>query len=387
MKKFLVLTLIVAMLFGVVACSNTPSNESATNESTTGESAGTGTGEETATASGLKKLNKEEIKVGFIYGSSIGDEGYTYAHNLGRLALEEMGIKTMYLENIPETADCEKAARDLIAQGCNVIYATSFGHGEWIANVAQEHPDVYFNHATGYITLNNMATYMGRMYEAEYLAGIAAGMKTKTNKIGFVTTFPIPEVIRQVNSYTLGVRSVNPTATVEVKWTSSWFDPVAEKSAATELINTGCDVIAAYCDTMNPQMAAAERGLFATGCSSPGKKVIPNAYLTAPLFDWAAFYTADIQRIIDGTWTGESRWLGMKDGVVAIDEITENCAEGTKEAVEKAKAAIIDGSLFVFTGEIKDNNGNVRVAEGQKLTDEEMLAMDWFVEGVIGSVN
>ena len=336
---------------------------------------------------GAEGIAKEDLKVGFIYGSSIGDEGYTYAHNLGRLAVEEMGVETMYLENVPETADCEKAARDLIEQGCNVIYAISFGHGEYIANVAPEYPDVIFGHATGYMTADNLSTYMGRMYQAQYLAGIAAGMKTASDKIGFVTTFPIPECVRQVNSFTLGVRSVNPDATVEVKWTSSWYDPATEKAAATELLNTGCDVIAAYCDTLNPQLAASEKGAFAVGCSSPGYDKIPNAYLTAPIFNWGAFYTADIQRIIDGTWQGNaSQWLGMETGLVAIDEISANCAEGTAEKVEAAKAAILDGSLQVFAGEIKDNQGNVRVAAGETMTDDALLALDWFVEGVIGSV-
>jgi basic membrane protein A len=340
----------------------------------------------TATASSLPALTKETIKVGFLYGSSIGNEGYTYTHNLGRLALEKEGIKTMYLENVPETADCEKAARDLIEQGCNVIYAISFGHMQYIANVAEEYPEVYFNHATGYITKPNMSTYMGRMYEAQYLTGIAVGLKTETGKVGFVTTFPIPECVRQVNAFTLGVRSVNPTAVVEVKWTSSWYDPATEKSAATELINKGCDVIAAYCDTMNPQMAASEKGLWATGCSSPGGYIIPDAYLTAPLFHYDVFYSKDVQRILDGTWESGSSWLGLADGVVGLDELTKNCAPGTGEKIEPVKQSLIDGSFDMWAGEIKDNQGTVRVKAGETLDDSKLVALDWFVEGVIGSV-
>jgi basic membrane protein A len=340
----------------------------------------------TATASSLPALTKETIKVGFLYGSSIGNEGYTYTHNLGRLALEKEGIKTMYLENVPETADCEKAARDLIEQGCNVIYAISFGHMQYIANVAEEYPEVYFNHATGYITKPNMSTYMGRMYEAQYLTGIAVGLKTETGKVGFVTTFPIPECVRQVNAFTLGVRSVNPTAVVEVKWTSSWYDPATEKSAATELINKGCDVIAAYCDTMNPQMAASEKGLWATGCSSPGGYIIPDAYLTAPLFHYDVFYSKDVQRILDGTWESGSSWLGLADGVVGVAELTKNCAPGTGEKIEPVKQSLIDGSFDMWAGEIKDNQGTVRVKAGETLDDSKLVALDWFVEGVIGSV-
>lgn len=332
-------------------------------------------------------IAKEDIKVGFIYGSTVGDEGYTFTHNRGRLALEEAGIPTMYLENIPETSECEEAARNLIDQGCNVIYAISFGHGQYIANVAAEYPDVYFGHCTGYITGDNLNTYMGRMYEAQYLTGIAAGMRTETNKIGIVTTFPIPEVVRQINSFCLGIRSVNPEATLEVKWTSSWYDPATEKAAATELLNGGCDVIAAYCDTMNPQLTAAEAGAWATGCSSSGYDKIPDAYLTAPLFNYGKFYMADVQSIIDGTRESNvSIWQGMAEGLVELDVITDNCAEGTAEKIEEVKAQIIDGSFDVWAGELKDNQGNVRVAAGETLTDADLLALDWLVEGVIGSL-
>lgn len=332
-------------------------------------------------------IAKEDIKVGFIYASAIGDEGYTFTHNRGRLALEEMGIETMYLENIPETSDCEKAARDLIEQGCNVIYAISFGHGPYIAAVAEEYPDVYFGHCTGYMTGDNLITYMGRMYEAQFLTGIAAGMRTETNKIGIVTTFPIPECVRQINSFALGIRSVNPEATLEVKWTSSWYDPATEKAAATELLNGGCDVIAAYCDTMNPQLTAAEAGKWATGCSSTGYDKIPEYYLTAPLFTYGNFYTADVQNIIDGTREGNMGvWLGMKDGLVELDTVTDNCAEGTAEKIEEVKAAIMDGSFDMWAGEIKDNQGNVVVPAGATLTDADLQAMQWLVEGVIGSI-
>lgn len=338
-------------------------------------------------ASAEAGIAKEDIKVGFIYGSAIGDEGYTYTHNRGRLALEEMGIETMYLENIPDTAECEKAARNLIDQGCNVIYAISFGHGQYIANVAEEYPDVYFGHCTGYITSDNLNTYMGRMYEAQYLTGIAAGMRTETNKIGIVTTFPIPEVVRQINAFALGIRSVNPEATLEVKWTSSWYDPATEKASATELLNGGCDVIAAYCDTMNPQLTAAEAGKWATGCSSTGYDKIPDAYLTAPLFNYGKYYVEDVQAIIDGTRASNSSvWLGMADGLVELDVVTDNCAEGTAEKIEEVKAQIMDGSLDIWAGEIKDNQGNVKVAAGETLDDAALQAIDWFVEGVIGSV-
>ncbi len=380
--------MVTLLMVSLMACA--PVEKPETSNTSNTESGDTKTdSNDKKTVSGLKAFTKDELKVGFIYSSPIGSEGYIYVHNLGRLALEEMGIKTLYLENIPETSECEKAARDLIQQGCNVIYAVSFGHMEYIANVADEYPDVYFNHCTGYITKNNMSTYMGKIYQAQYLAGIAAGMRTATGKIGFVTTFPIPECVRQVNAYTLGARSVNPTATVEVKWTSSWYDPATEKTAATELLNGGCDVIAAYCDTMNPQMAAAERGAWATGGTSPGgEAVVPNAFLTSAIFDYATFYKQDIQEIMDGTWssTGGFKWRGLDEHVVKLEGISKNCAPGTKEAVDAAEKGIIDGSLDIWKGELKDNTGVVKVKSGETLTDEQLLALDWFVEGVIGKV-
>lgn len=388
MKKLLTFVLVIALAVCLFGC--TPAGEDKPKESNNVPQGSDPSGSnQTGTASGLPKLSKEDLKVGFLYNTTIGSEGYVYVHNLGRLALEDMGIKTLYLENVPETSDCEKAARDLIEQGCNVIYAVSFGHMEYIANVADEYPNVYFNHCTGYITKKNMSTYMGKIYQAQYLAGIAAGMRTETNKIGFVTTFPIPEVVRQVNAYTLGARSVNPDATVEVKWTSSWYDPATEKTAASELLNGGCDVIAAYCNSMNPQMAAAERGVWATGGTSPGgEAVVPNAFLTSANFDYAAFYVQDIQEIIDGTWSSAEgfKWRGLDKGVVKLDTITKNCAPGTAEKIETAKQAIIDGTLDMWKGPLKDNKGEVRVKEGETLTDQDLLAIDWFVEGVIGTV-
>ena len=372
MKRFLSLVLAALMLLSLAACGNEPGPQGGTPDSTT--------------ASGLPALTKETIKVGFLYGSAVGDEGYTYCHDLGRKALEEMGIATAYVENVPETEECEKYCRDLIeVQGCNVIYGISFGMMEYISNVADEYPNVYFNHATGYITKNNMATYMGRMYEVQYLAGIAAGLRTETNKIGFVTTFPIPECVRQVNSLTLGVRSVNPDATVSLKWTSSWFDPATETASAKDLLNSGVDIMCAYCDTMNPQIAAAEAGKWVLGCSSSGYSKCPDNYLTAPLYNYANFYTANVQEILAGTWTGTNQWLGIKDGVVELDKLT-NCAEGTEEAVKAARDAIVNGTLSVWAGTIKDNTGVVRVEEGATLTDADLLSLDWLVDGVIGSV-
>ncbi len=335
----------------------------------------------------LEAIAKEDIKAAFLYVGPIGDLGYSYAHDQGRLALEEMGITTHYVENVPESSECEATLRQLCDDGYNVIYATSFGHGEWVEKVAKDYPDVYFGHATGYITGDNYGNYMGRVYEARYLAGIVAGLNSESGKVGYVAAMPIAEVIRGINAFTLGLRSVNPEATVEVVWTNTWFDVTLEKNAAISLINNGCDVIAQHCDSTAPQLAAQEKGVLAIGYNSSTPNAAPEAYLTAPLFHWGVYYTKNVQSIIDGTWAGESYWEGLSAGMVSLDDLTDNCAEGTAEAVAAAEAAIKDGTIKIFAGELKDNEGNVRVAAGAEMTDAELQAFDWLVEGVIGSVN
>ena len=332
------------------------------------------------------KLTKETMKVGFVYIGTINDEGYTQAHDKGRLALNDMGIKTAYIENVAENADCEKAIRDLIDQGCNVVYTTSFGFMDWTIKVAADHPEVYFGHCSGYKLAANVATYFGKIEQPRYLSGIVAGLKTKSNKIGYVAAMPIPECIRGINAFTLGVQSVNPKATVEVMWTNTWFDPAVEKLAALELLNKGCDVMAQHQDSTATQVAAQEKGAFAVGYNTPTSNAAPKAYLTAPLFNWATFYTSDVQAILDGKWTSRAYWEGLNKNMVALDALTANCAPGTSEKVEAAKAKLIDKSLNVFTGPILDQAGTEKVAAGLKMSDNDVWNMSWFVKGVIGTI-
>ena len=331
------------------------------------------------------------LKIGFIYIGDAYDGGYSQAHEEGRLQMiENLGLteeQTIVVQNVPENAECAQVARNLIDQGCNVIYANSFGHMDHIKTVADEYPNVYFGHATGYTRTENMTTYMGRIYEARYLSGIVAGMQTKTNKIGYVAAIPIAEVVRGINAFTLGVQSVNPDATVEVYWLNTWYDGTLEKSAALELLNKGCDVMAQHCDSPAPQIAAEEKGAFAIGYNRSTADVAPKAYLTAPLFHWGAYYTENVQSIIDGTWKSEDYWKGLTSGVVSLDTLTSLVVDGAAEKVAEAEAAIKDGSLIIFSGEIYDNQGNLKVAAGQSLTDAELTSMDWFVKGVIGSVS
>ncbi len=375
MKRIFAFALVAAMLL-LAACGGTTPAPTPTPSSDGSQS-------QPAPTAGIAK---EDIKVGFIYVGPIGDEGYSFAHDQGRKELEAMGIATTYVENVPETADCEKTIRDLIDQGCNVIVATSFGFGQFTLNAAKDFPEVYFFHCSGNLTNENMTAYFGRAYEARYLSGIAAGLKTKSNKIGYVAAMPIPEVVRGANAFALGVKSVNPNATVEVVWTNTWYDPALEKQAAVQLLNNGCDVLGQHCDTTAPQIAAQEKGAFAVGYNAATLSAAPNAYLTAPMWHWGSFYTKAVQSVIDGTYKSEFYWGAMSSGIVGLDALSANCAEGTAEAVKAAQDKILAGELHPFSGPLKDNQGNVKVGAGATMTDEEMWNMMWFVDNIIGTV-
>ena len=327
------------------------------------------------------------VKAGFVYIGKIDDGGYTQAHDQGRLAIEKMGVETAYVEDVAETvSDCSEAIRTLIDEGCNLIYTNSFGFMEATIEMAKEYPDVKFAHCSGYQRSENVSTYFGKVYQARYLAGIVAGMKTEKNYIGYVAAKGIPEVIRGINAFTLGVQSVNPDAVVEVVFTDTWYDPAVEKQAALELLNKGVDVIAQHQDTTAPQVAAQEKGAYCIGYNFPTPTAAPEAYLTSACFNWATFYTDDCQRAIDGTWSSRAYWEGLAANMTYLDELSPLCADGTKEKVDAAKAAIIDGSLEPFSGPIKNQNGEVMVADGTKMTDDEIWNMNWFVEGVVGTI-
>ena len=329
----------------------------------------------------------EDLKVGFIYVGPVGDGGFTYMHDLGRQEVEAMGVETVYLENVPESEECADAIDNLIEEGCNVIFATSYGHMEYTAAAAEEYPDVKFFHCSGYMMNDtNFGNYFGRMYEPRYLTGIAAGYATQTNKIGYVAAFPIPEVIRGINAFTLGVRSVNPDAVVQVVWTNTWYDPAVEKAAAEGLLDAGCDVISQHQDTPEPVSAAAAAGAYSVGYHSPMAQYGGETYLTGSVWGLGSYYTAAVQSIIDGTYAPESFWGGLSTGMVKLEDYGPGISEEAKADIETAKAAIIAGTLQVFAGPIADQDGNIVVADGTTMTDEEMLGMMWFVEGVEGSI-
>lgn len=356
MKKLLALALVIIMTLSLAAC-------------------------------GEKEKTAEETTVGFIFVGPIGDGGWTYAHNEGRLYLEEqLGVKTIYKESVPEDQSVEQEMRNMIDQGASVIFATSFGYMDYMEKLSSEYPDVAFLHCSGYKTTENMANYFGRIYEARYLSGIVAGMKTESNKIGYVAAFPIPEVIRGINAFTLGAQSVNPDVEVEVVWTSTWYDPAKEKEAAVALLDGGADIIAQHQDTTGPQQAAEERGVWSIGYNTDMAEMAPEAYMTAPIWNWGPYYVEQVQAAIEGSFAEHAYWGGMTEGIVELAPLTGNAPEGSQAKVDEAMAAIKDGSFHVFAGPITNQAGEVAVAEGETMNDGDMLGMMWFVEGVIGSV-
>lgn len=376
MKKKLLAALMAAAML-LTGCSG---GNSSSDSSASGSSAAESGTDSTAA--------NNDIKVGFVYIGSINDGGYTQAHDKGRLAIEEqLGVKTAYIENVEENVSAVTTAIDTLIEenGCNLIYTNSFGFMDGTLQMAKDYPDVKFAHCSGYQRLDNMSTYFGKAYQARYLTGIVAGMKTEKNYIGYVAAKPIPEVIRGINAFTLGVQSVNPDAKVEVYFTNTWYDPTEEKNGALALLNKGVDVIAQHQDTTAPQVAAQEKGAYCIGYNFPTPDAAPEAYLTAACFDWATFYVDDCKRAIDGTWTSRAYWEGLSEHMTYVDTLTSLCAEGTQEKVDAAQAAIIDGTLEPFTGPLYDQDGNLKVEEGVKMTDDEIWNMDWYVQGVITS--
>jgi basic membrane protein A len=332
---------------------------------------------------------EEPFKVAFVYIGPPGDMGWTHEHERGRLvAAEYFGDKmeSVFIENVPEGPDAARVMRQYAQQGYDMIFATSFGYMDPMYEVAKEFPAVRFEHCSGYKTLDNMSTYFGRIYQARYLSGIVAGKMTKKNVIGYVAAFPIPEVVRGINAFTLGVRSVNPKAEVRVVWTNTWYDPVKEREAAVALLDAGADMIAQHQDTTEPQKAAQERGLFSIGYDSDMRAFVGDSVLVSPVWNWGPYYIERIEAAMNGTWKTQQYWQGLSAGIVGLSEYSPNVPEDVKALVESAKNKILSGTWDVFYGPIYDQSGKLIVAEGSSLTDEQLLNFDYFVQGVVGSV-
>ena len=338
------------------------------------------------TGCGPEKKDKQ-FKAAFVYVGPIGDSGWTSAHNEGRKSLEEIGIQTNAVESAPEGAEAERVITQFASEGYDVIFTTSFGYMDTTIKVAEKFPNVVLGHCSGYKRAKNVFTYFGRMYQPTYLSGIIAGKTTKSNKIGYVAPVQIPEVIRLINAFTLGVRSVNPDAEVHIVWIGTWVNPPLEMEAANALIDAGCDIIATGADSAAPMQAAEKKGLYSLGYGSDARNKAPNSFLTAPMWDWSVVYKDVIQKIKAGftDWENLDYWDGLESGVVKLAPYSKLVPSDIQEMVN-ARAEELKKNDDIFVGPIKDQSGAVKVREGVKMTGKELLSMNWFVEGVVGTL-
>ncbi|MBO0661314.1 BMP family ABC transporter substrate-binding protein [Jiella sp. MQZ9-1] len=327
------------------------------------------------------------VKAAFLYVGPVGDFGWTYAHDQARKCMEKkLGdmVKTTYVENVAEGPDAERVLRQLAQDGNDIIFATSFGFMNPTIKVAKQFPKVKFEHATGYTTggNKNMGLYNSRFYEGRAVLGTIAGMMSKTGKAGYVASFPIPEVVMGIDAFQLAAQKVNPKFQTQVVWVNSWYDPAKEADAAKALLDQGADVITQHTDSPAPLQAAEKAGAIAFGQAWNMESFAPNAHMTAIVDNWCPYYTRRVQAVHDGTWEADNVWLGMKDGEVEMAPFNNKMPEDVQKAAQKIIDGTKDGSYDVFTGPIKDQSGKEKVSAGQKIPDEELLKLDWYVDGV-----
>ena len=332
----------------------------------------------------------EPLKIAFAYVGPVGDGGWTYAHDNARKALQnEFGdrIVTSYVEKVPEGADAERVFRDMASQGNKLIFGTTFGYMEPMLKAAADLPDVKFEHATGYKTAANMNTYDSRTYEGAYMAGVIAGGMTKTHVLGVVGSIPIPEVIRNIDSFTLGAQSVNPKIKTKVVWVNEWFNPPKETEAAQSLINGGADVLMQNTDSSAVLQAAEKAGKYAFGWDSDMTAYAPKAHLASAIINWAPYYIKTTKDVLDGTWKGNQRtWWGVKEGAIDIVSISDKVPAELKAKVEAAKAGLKDGSLVIWKGPIVENTGKEALAKDAVADDKFLGGINFYVKGVEGKV-
>lgn len=325
------------------------------------------------------------LGVGFIYVGPVGDHGWTWTHDQGRLALEkEFGakIKTSFIENVAEGPDAARAIRQLAQAGNKIIFTTSFGFMNPTIQVAKQFPKIHFEHATGYQRAENVATYNARFYEGRAVIGTIAGHMSKSGQAGYIASFPIPEVVMGINAFTLAARKVNPNFKTKVIWASTWYDPAKEADAAKALIDQGADMITQHTDSAAALQAAEQRGVFAFGQASDMKAFAPKAHLSAIVDDWSGYYVKRAKEAMDGSWKTGDVWGGIKDGMVKIAPYNDAVTPAARAAADEVTKGIVAGTLHPFTGELKDLKGEVRVKAGEKASDEMLSKMDWYVEGV-----
>ncbi|MCZ2438560.1 MAG: BMP family ABC transporter substrate-binding protein [Burkholderiales bacterium] len=332
----------------------------------------------------------EPLKIAFAYIGPVGDGGWTFAHDNARKALEkEFGdkIATSYVENVPEAADAERVIRDMVAQGNKLIFGTTFGYMESMLKVAQDHPEVKFEHATGYKQAENMRTYDSRTYEGAYMAGVIAGGMTKTNTLGVVGSVPIPEVLRNLNSFTLGAQSVNPKIKTRVVWVNAWFDTAKETEAAQSLINQGADVLFQNTDSSAVLQTAGKNNKMAFGWDSDMTAYSPEAHLASAVINWTPYYTQAVNEALDGSWKGGGHvWLGVKDGAIDLVSISDKVPAELKEKAEQVKAGLKDGSFVIWKGPIRNQAGKEVLKKDEVASDDFLRGIDFYVKGVEGKV-
>ena len=331
----------------------------------------------------------EPLKIAFAYVGPVGDGGWTFAHDNGRKALEkEFGDKivTSFVENVPESADAERVIRDMATSGNKLIFGTTFGYMEPMLKLAPEFKDIKFEHATGYKTADNMRTYDSRTYEGAYMAGVIAGKMTKTNTLGVVASIPIPEVIRNINSFTLGAQSSNPKVKTKVVWVNGWFDPPKETEAATSLINGGADVLFQNTDSPAVLKTAESKGKRAFGWDSDMTAYGPKAHLASAVINWGPYYIKATKEALEGKWATGSSWWGVKEGAIDIVSIAEDVPAETKARVEEIKAGLKDGSFAIWKGPIVDNTGKEQLAKDAVADDKFLGGLGFYVKGVEGKI-
>ncbi len=337
-----------------------------------------------ALALGMGAAQAEDVKVGFVYVGPIGDHGWSYRHDIGRQAIEkELGdaASTSYVESVPEGADAERVIRQMAQTGHNLIFTTSFGYMNPTEKVAKQFPNVKFEHATGYKRADNLSTYAARFYQGRYVAGVIAGKMTKSNTIGYVGSFPIPEVVRGINAFMLGAWSVNPDVKVKIVWANTWYDPGKEGDAAKALIDQGADIMVQHTDSPAPLQVAENRGVLGFGQASDMIKFAPKAQLTAIVDNWDKYYVERAKAVADGTWESIDTWGGIDSGMVEMAPYT-NMPDDVKALAEEVEAKISSGELHPFTGPIYDQAGELRIKEGEMAEDGMLLGMDWYIKGI-----
>ncbi len=330
-------------------------------------------------------MAEDKMKVGFVYVGPIGDHGWTYQHDQGRLALEAaLGdqVETTFIENVAEGADAERVIAQMAEAGMDMIFTTSFGYMNPTVKVAKDFPDIRFEHATGYKRGDNVTTYLSTTYEGRYVSGFLAANVSESGKVGYIASFPIPEVIRDINAVMLGMQRVRPDMELKIVWVNTWFDPATEADAATVLIDQGVDVIIQHTDSPAAMQIAEEKGIWAVGQASDMRAFGPNAHLISVVNDWGPYYIDQVKAAMDGSWGVRDYWGGMAEDVIQVIGFNDKIPADVVAEAESIIAGIKDGSFHPFTGPIRNQAGEEVLADGATFSNEELAAMNYYIEGI-----